>query len=97
MIVSSNRKFLGALADYLETPLAMTGTDATGRVYVSNRWAQAGWYGKHGFRQQSDYYVPVDSAYAEVVAVRRSPPARSRTPYTASRAPVSARFWSVGT
>ena len=73
MIVSSNRKFLGALADYLETPLAMTGTDATGRVYVSNRWAQAGWYGKHGFRQQSDYYVPVDSAYAEVVAVRRLP------------------------
>jgi NADPH-dependent 7-cyano-7-deazaguanine reductase QueF len=51
----------------------MTGTEATGRVYVSNRWAQAGWYGKHGFRQQSDYYVPVDSAYAEVVAVRRLP------------------------
>ena len=80
MIVSSNRKFLGTLADYLETPLAMTGTDATGRVYVSNRWAQAGWYGKHGFRQQSDYYVPVDSAYAEVVAVRRLP--AGKKPYT---------------
>src|SRR5262245_50176188 len=76
MIVSSNRRFLGALAEYLETPLAMTGTDATGRVYVSNRWAQPGWYRKHGFRQQSDYYVPVDSTYAEVVARRRLPDAR---------------------
>src|SRR5262245_5529551 len=76
IIVSSNRRFLGALAEYLETPLALTGTDATGRVYVSNRWAQPGWYRKHGFRQQSDYYVPVDSTYAEVVARRRLPDAR---------------------
>jgi GTP cyclohydrolase I len=83
MIVSSNRKFLGALAEYLETPLAMTGTDATARVYVSNRWAQAGWYGKHGFRQQSEFYVPIESAYAEVVEVRRLPvPKKPHTVYS---------------
>jgi GTP cyclohydrolase I len=74
-IVSANRKFLGALAEYLETPVAMTGTDGPARIFASNRWAQPGWYGKHGFRQQSEFYVPVDSAYADVVEVRRLPAA----------------------
>jgi GTP cyclohydrolase I len=41
---------------------------------------QAGWYGKHGFRQQSDFYVRVDSSYATVVGVRRIP--RPGKPYT---------------
>ena len=79
-IISSNRRFLAALGDYLQTPLAATGTDGCGRVYVSHRWAQAGWYGKHGFRQQSEFYVPVDSSYTTVEDVRRLPVARK--PYT---------------
>jgi GTP cyclohydrolase I len=69
-----HNKFLGALAAYLETPLARTGTD-TARVYVSNRWAQPGWYGKHGFRQEADFYVPVDSTWTSVLEVRRLPAA----------------------
>ncbi len=80
IIVSSNRKFLSALAPYLETPLAMTGTDGPSRIYVSNHWAQAGWYGKHGFRQQSEFYVPVDSNHAEVIEVKPIPEAKK--PYT---------------
>ena len=79
-IVSANRRFLSRLGEYLETPLGMTGTDATARIYVSNRWAKAGWYGKHGFRQQSEFYVPVDSAYTEVFDVSRVP--RAKTPHT---------------
>jgi GTP cyclohydrolase I len=79
-IVSANRTFLTALAQYLETPLASTGTDGTAKVYVSPRWHQAGWYGQHGFRQQSDFYVPVDSTYSTVLEVRRVPPAKK--PYT---------------
>jgi GTP cyclohydrolase I len=79
-IVSANRGFLTALAQYLETPLADTGTEGCARVYVSPRWHQAGWYGKHGFRQQSDFYVPVDSTYSTVIDVRRVPPAKK--PYT---------------
>jgi GTP cyclohydrolase I len=73
-IISSNRKFLSALAEYLQTPLAKTGTDCA-RVYVSSRWDQPGWFGKHGFRQQSEFYVPVDGAYATVTNVRRLPKA----------------------
>ena len=74
-IVSANKKFLGALAEYLETPLAKTrhGTDECYRIYVSPRWDQAGWFGKHGFRQQSDFYVPIDSTYTTVLEVTRVP------------------------
>ena len=79
-IVSSNRQFLAALADYLQTPLAATGTDGCSRVYVSNRWAQPGWYGKHGFRQESEFYVPVDGGYTTVDEVRAVP--SSAKPYT---------------
>jgi GTP cyclohydrolase I len=75
-IISSNREFLAALGEYLQTPLAPTGTDGCARVHVSHRWAQAGWYGKHGFRQQSEFYVPVDSGYTTVQAVRRLSAAR---------------------
>ncbi len=84
-IVSANRKFLGTLAEYLETPLANTshGTDECYRIYVSPRWDQAGWFGKHGFRQQSDFYVPTDSAYTTVVGVRRKPePGKPYTVYS---------------
>jgi GTP cyclohydrolase I len=49
-------------------------------VYVSNRWAQPGWYGKHGFRQQSDFYVPIDSTYARVGDARILP--RADKPHT---------------
>ncbi|MBI2554170.1 MAG: GTP cyclohydrolase I [Candidatus Rokubacteria bacterium] len=50
------------------------------RIYLSNRRHQAGWSGKHGFRQLSDFYVPVDSTYTSVLAVRRLP--RPGKPYT---------------
>jgi GTP cyclohydrolase I len=80
MIVSGNRRFLTALAEYLQTPLAMTGTDTCARIYVSHRWAQPGWYGRHGFRQLSDFYVPLDSTHSTVVGVRRV--SRPKKPYT---------------
>jgi GTP cyclohydrolase I len=74
-IVSANTKFLSALGQYLQTPVAAGRADCS-RVYVSNRWHQRGWYGKHGFRQQSDFYVPTDSTYVDVVDIKRLPHAR---------------------
>lgn len=81
-IISSNKQFLGELARYLETPLAPTrkGQDNCYRVYVSRRWAQAGWHGKHGFQKQSDFYVPLDSTYSSVIEVKRVP--KAKKPYT---------------
>jgi GTP cyclohydrolase I len=78
-IVSSNQRFLSKLGSYLSTPVA-AGRDGCSRVYVSNRWAEPGWYGKHGFRQQSEFYVPIDSTYARVGDVRILP--RADKPHT---------------
>ena len=81
-IVSGNRGFLAALGGYLQTPVA-TANAGTFRVYVSSRWDQPGWYGRHGFRQQSEFYVPVDSLYATVTGVRRLPePGKPYTVYS---------------
>jgi GTP cyclohydrolase I len=72
-ITSTNRGFLSALAQHLETPLATVGDSGCYRVYVSNRWDQAGWYGRHGFRKEAECYVPIDSTYTTVVGVRHVP------------------------
>ncbi len=78
IIVSSNRRFLKSLAKYLETTV-MQGSTGCAKVYVSSRWDRAGWYGRHGFRQQSDFYVPTDSAHIPILSVRRLPKAKKPT------------------
>jgi len=76
-IISSNRTFLAELGEYLQTPVAeQRGSGWCGRVYVSRRRDQAGWYGKHGFRQHSEFYVPIDSTFASVVGTRCLPRAK---------------------
>jgi len=72
-LFSSNERFLAELGAYLKTPVR-TGPLHIGRLYVSNRWHQAGWRGKHGFHQATEFYIPVDSTYATVHDVRRLPP-----------------------
>jgi GTP cyclohydrolase I len=74
-IVSGNTKFLQALGAYLETPVGAAGSGC-GRVYVSNRWDRAGWFGKHGFHQESEFYVPTDSTWVSVSDVEKLPPAK---------------------
>jgi GTP cyclohydrolase I len=70
-IVSANRGFLQDLAEYLGTGVAATGKESADcyRLYVSDRWDQNGWYGRHGFRQQTGFYVPFDSTYTAVTEV----------------------------
>jgi GTP cyclohydrolase I len=72
---ASDTKFLAELGDYLPTPVSAGGTGSQ-RVRVSSRWHQPGWYGKHGFRQETPFYVPADSTYVSVRDVRRLPWAR---------------------
>jgi GTP cyclohydrolase I len=74
-LVSANRKLLSALGEYLGTPVGNQRATC-GRVYVSNRWHQAGWHGKHGFHRESEFYVPIDSTYTTVVSVQRLPMAK---------------------
>ncbi len=74
-LFSSNLTFLQRLGEYLETPVGVHRGEG-GRIYVSTRWHQPGWYGKHGFHPESEFYVPVDSTYAKVVGVRQLPSAK---------------------
>jgi GTP cyclohydrolase I len=78
-IVSSNRLFLAELGEYLDAPV-VAGRGTVGTLDVSRRWHQPGWYGKHGFRQESEFYVPTDSSYCQVIDVKRV--SRSKKPYT---------------
>ena len=74
-LFSSNQSFLQELGEYLEAPVGAHRGEV-GRIYVSDRWHQPGWHGRHGFRQESEFYVPVDSTYATVVEVRQFPAAK---------------------
>jgi GTP cyclohydrolase I len=75
-ITSANQAFLAELGQYLQTPVRAVGASGCASVYVSHHWAQAGWFGKHGFRQQSEFYVPLDSVYTTVESVRLLPSAK---------------------
>ena len=81
-IIGANREFMDELAQYLGTPVSSTSAKRNDcfRVYVSDRWHQTGWYGRHGFRRESEFYVPFDSTYTTVLDVvhRKSP----KKPYT---------------
>ncbi|HBH04730.1 MAG TPA: hypothetical protein DDZ42_22925 [Candidatus Rokubacteria bacterium] len=78
-LCSSNQSFLQELGEYLEAPVGAH-RRGVGRIYVSDRWHQPGWHGRHGFRQESEFYVPVDGTYATVVEVRRL--AEAKKPHT---------------
>lgn len=79
-IFSTNREFLEDLGQYLGTVPAPQGSGGCLRLYVSDRWHQAGWRGKHGFPLEQYFYVPVDSRYTPVIEVRHLP--IPKKPYT---------------
>lgn len=78
-IVTVNGEFARELAAYLQTSIGR-GRGEVKTVYVSSRWHRPGWRGRHGFRQQSEWYVPQDSRYVEVECVEPTP--KSTKPYT---------------
>lgn len=81
-VVSANQKLLAGLGQYLGTPVGNKGS-LGGGIYVSHRWDQVGWYGKHGFHRESEFYVPIDSTYTTVSEVRRLQKAKKpHTVYT---------------
>lgn len=78
-IGSSNSEFMTELAEYLGCSVGKASKSCF-QLYLPDRWDQAGWYGRHGFRRESDFYVPFDSTYTEVIEVRHLP--APRKPYT---------------
>jgi GTP cyclohydrolase I len=71
-IITANDGFARDLAEYLQTPVGKT-SQGINSIYVSDRWHQPGWRRKHGFRQQSEWYLPQDSEFAEVESVEVTP------------------------
>lgn len=77
-IITANGTFARELAEYLQTPVGKGHGDIK-TVYVSSRWQEPGWKGKHGFSQQSGWYAPADSEYAEVISVEDTPESEEPT------------------
>lgn len=73
-IVGANRAILADLAQYLGTTVSRAEARGCSGVYVPDHWHRAGWYGRHGFRPESEFYVPFDSSY---VAVEETRPLRT--------------------
>jgi GTP cyclohydrolase I len=72
-IVSANTAFLAELGGYLGARVGSVGARPLSSLRISKRWHQPGWYGRHGFRQETPFYVPADSRYVVVREVTRSP------------------------
>jgi GTP cyclohydrolase I len=68
-IHSANAPFLADFADAIDARFT-AGRKGISQLYVSDRWNQAGWFGKHGF-QQEDHSTPLlESRFVAVRAVR---------------------------
>ncbi len=75
IMVSANTPFLHEFAE-------VVGARFSGgpQLYVSDRWNQKGWYGKHGFRQEEHRTTLAEANYAKVLEVRRK--VTDSKPYT---------------
>jgi GTP cyclohydrolase I len=78
-IGSSNGEFMTELAEYLGGRVGRASKSCF-QLYVPDRWDQAGWYGRHGFHRESEFYVPFDSTYAEVMEISHLP--EPKKPFT---------------
>ena len=68
IVVGSNVPFLHAFSEAIDA--RFTPRRGSSRLYISNRWNQPGWYGKHGFRQRDHRTSLVESSYVPVRSVR---------------------------
>jgi len=78
-IVTSNHAFAKELARVLQTTVGGNGNGGCFRVYISKRWDREGWYGRHGFRKEREFYDPADSNWVRVVSVQQVP--KPKKPY----------------
>ena len=81
MIISANVPFLEELADVVDARFTPNRRGAASQLYVSDRWDQPGWHGKHGFRQEDHRTDLVESKFVKVREVRPVP-AEGKKPYT---------------
>jgi GTP cyclohydrolase I len=70
----------GSLPDGRRTCLTVRSEPLAEKVRAMVTEAFPGWYGKHGFHQEREFYLPADGGYCHVLEVRAHPLAE--TPHT---------------
>ena len=78
LVVSGNADFLAEFAKVIEA--RFTAQKGASQLYISDRWWQRGWYGRHGFEQECHRTDLVESRWVDVRAVRCLP--EPQKPYT---------------
>jgi len=63
------KRSLSLVADAIDARFTPRAT-GTSQLYVTDRWNQPGWYGKHGFQQEDHRTTLVESRFVAVRAVR---------------------------
>jgi len=69
VIVSGNVEFLREMAQVIDARFTPS-TRGTSQLYISDRWDQAGWYGKHGFRQETHRTDLIESRFVDVLSIK---------------------------
>lgn len=72
VIISSNGQFMQELGAVVGSRPAAARTGIS-TLYISDRWHQAGWYGRSGFVPATEPYDMRDSKYVRVKAVSKRP------------------------
>lgn len=80
MVIGSNVPFMEEFADVVDARFTPSSAGAS-QLYISNRWNERGWYGKHGFQQESHSTTLLESRYVPVRSVRPIR-ARGKRPFT---------------
>jgi GTP cyclohydrolase I len=68
MITSGDVNFLRELAEVVDARFTPAQTVAS-QLYISNRWNQQGWFGKHGFQQEDHRTSLIESEFIDVLSV----------------------------
>jgi GTP cyclohydrolase I len=66
---SANVGFLREFADAIDARFTPSGKRIS-QLYISDRWNQPGWYGRHGFQQEDHRTSLIESRFVQVRAVR---------------------------
>lgn len=69
VIVNANAPFLVDFADAIDARFTPR-VSGTSQLYVTDRWNQPGWFGKHGFQQEDHRTTLVESQFVAVRGVR---------------------------
>jgi GTP cyclohydrolase I len=70
LVISGNAPFLADFAGAIDARFTPS-TQGASQRYITDRWNQPGWYGKHGFQQEEHSTTLLESRFVKVRSVQR--------------------------